>query len=204
MRLAGDAGCGRKQIPLKSTPRAEASALVLLLYSSTPESYVLGLPLESLRQLCNICHRFAFEDFLTMLDQALARHTGAASPQILDIQTKSEVYLSPANAAELYWSARSQGLNNFSLACANYIGAHVKEVAEAAPEDALGPVLVQAAKHGVDVKLLHGISKDLQQGLYQVDQTEGCYCGNGGHVRDLRKHFSVALDKLKTALKQTP
>ena len=200
--LAGDEGRGRKQIPLKSTPRAEASALVVLLYSSTPESYVLGLPLESLRQLRNICHRFAFEDFLTMLDQALARHTGAACPQGLDVQAKPEVYLSPANAAELYWSARSQGLDNFSLACANYIGAHVKEVAEAASEDALGPVLVQAAKHmhAMNIKPLYGICNDLQQGLNQVDQIEGCYCGNGGYVRDLCVHFSRALNNLKAVM----
>ena len=34
------------------------------------------------------------------------------------------------------------------MACANYVGKHVKEVAEAAPKDALGPVLFQAATCG--------------------------------------------------------
>ena len=85
------------------------------------------------------------EDLLQLVDQALARRSEEFCPDTLKAEADLKQYLAPENATILYWEARYKGLKDFQAACASYIGAHVKEVAKAAPTDPLGPVLVQAA-----------------------------------------------------------
>ena len=71
VHLARAAERGKLRIPLPSTSAAEARALLLVLYSKRPESCALALPLETLRLLSNICHRFVFEDLKALVDEAL-------------------------------------------------------------------------------------------------------------------------------------
>ena len=134
------------RVPLPSTPASEAVALVKVLYSKTPESHILGLPLEHLCKLANICHRFALGDCLTLVDQALAKHTAECCPVLLRAQAQSEQYLRSDNVVNLYWDACAKGMENSKAACATFIGAHVREVAAAASKDLLGPVLLEIAR----------------------------------------------------------
>ena len=149
-------------------------ALSRLLYSSRRETYAAALPLEQLCLLSTVCHRFSFEDLLGPVDQTIAKHSGDICPEELQGQPTFEQYLKPENAAAMYWDARAKGMDSFQVACANYTGAHV-EVAEAAPEDALGPVLVQAAKHGMDHEKLHAIKEHVQLGVNHLASIPGCY-----------------------------
>ena len=58
------------------------------------------------------------------------------------------------------------------MACATFIERHVKEVAKAEPEDALGPVLTQAAAYAGS-----GILKE-----FKDDVEQACsLCGNLGY-----------------------
>lgn len=137
---------GSLQIPLPSTTAEEARALVVLLYSPRQESHMLGLPPADLQLLSSICHRFAFEGLLGLVDEALAKHSGGHCPEELHRAAAPVSFLTPGNVTQLYWGARSKGLTNFQEACASYIAAHAREVAEAAPADPLAPVLAQVAK----------------------------------------------------------
>ena len=146
VQLAQDSGHKELRIPLPSTPAAEAVVLVTLLYSKRPESHVLSLPLDDLRKLSRICHRFSFDDCLMLVDQALAKHTAGCCPAEVRSLARSKQYLTPDNVVELYWDALEKGMHHFQSACATYMVAHVKEVAVAAPKDALGPVLAETSK----------------------------------------------------------
>ena len=141
------------RIPAPSTTLDEARALTLLLYSKRQESYIVGLPLAELLHLSSICHRFHFEDVLGLVDSALARNTGGCCTSMLQPQAAPKQYLTPENFSELYWDARCKGLSLFQNACAIYNADHMAEIAEAAPTDALGPVLVQAAKRQRQMKV---------------------------------------------------
>ena len=132
------------KIPLPATPAAEAQALVQLLYSQRPESYALGQTIEHLVMLATVCQRFAFQELVSLCDEALTKLCGPAPDKMLSEPTSTELF-TPANAAGLYWEARAQCLPHFAAACAHYIGQHVGEVAQAACADALGPVLQAAA-----------------------------------------------------------
>lgn len=114
-------------------------------YSKRPESYTQNLDLQELRLLSSVCYRFVFEEQLGLVDEALAKHSGSCCPALLLEDVEFQQYLTPDNATELYWDARAKGLQHFQQACAKYIGTHISEVAKAAPTDALGPVLQQAA-----------------------------------------------------------
>ena len=81
------------------------------------------------------------------MDQALARHSGIFCPEGVQAQEAPKQYLTPQNAAQLYWEARSKGLGSFQAACASYSGAHMAAVSDATPLDPLAPVLKQAAKY---------------------------------------------------------
>ena len=65
--------------------------------------------------------------------------------------------------AELYWDARSKGLDSFQKACAAFIAAHIHEVAEAAPTDPLGPILSPAAARTVSGKGIKIMQSDLEE-----------------------------------------
>ena len=165
-------GQKRLRIPLPSTTGDQAQALIQLLYSSRRETYAAALPLEQLCLLSTICHRFSFEDLLGLVDQTMAEHSGDSCPVELQGQPKLEQYLKPENAAAMYWDARAKGLDRFQMACARFIGSarfigmHIKEVAEAAPEDALGPVIVQAVAYA-GVGILGELKADLEQACSQ-------------------------------------
>ena len=146
VQLAQEAQHEVLQIPIPSTPAEEAIALVKVLYSKTPESHILSLALEHLCKLANVCHRFALGDCLTLVDQALAKHTAECCPVLLRAQAQSEQNLSSDNVVELYWDACAKGMENSKAACATFIGAHVREVAAAASKDPLGPVLMEIAR----------------------------------------------------------
>ena len=53
------------------------------------------------------------------------------------------------------------------MSCAKFIGMHVKEVAEAAPTDALGPILTQAAEYagGGTLREFKGDLKEIMRQL---------------------------------------
>ena len=132
-------------ISMPCTSADELLALLEALYSQRPESHLTSLPLSQLRLLSSICHRFNFEHLLAMLDQALTRHAGQAHYSE-ETQPLPQQYLAPDNAAVLYWDARAKGCIKFEAACARFIAANMKEVAKANPDDALGPILREAAK----------------------------------------------------------
>ena len=139
---------GSVRVPLPSTSFEELQALLRALYARRIESHLIRVPSEELCLLSSVCHRFNFEDLLSIIDQALARHAGHEElAEELRSQIQVEQYLKPDNAAALYWDARSKGLKSFEAACGSYIGAHVKEVADASPSDALGPILRHLSKH---------------------------------------------------------
>ena len=161
----------RLKVPLPCTTGNEAVALINLLYSSRRESYALALPLEQLCLLSSVCNRFLFEDIHGLVDQTMTKHSGDFCSQELQDQPRLEQYLKPANAAGLYWKARSEGLHCFEMACAGYIGMNMKEVAEAAPKDALAPVLAQAAPGGVSPALLEELQSELPQILQGMGVT---------------------------------
>ena len=140
LQLAHKGGT-RIHIPLMLTSAEEMHELLGLLYSKRRESYLLGLTQGQLLLLLCVCDRFRMEDLMKMIDQALASHTGEFRPDDVSKQAALVQHLTPANASELYWEARSKKLEKFQMSCAAYIGAHVKEVAEAAPTDPLGPIL---------------------------------------------------------------
>ena len=191
-------GQKRLQVPLPSTTGDEALALIKLLYSSRRESYASALSLEQLCMLSSVCNRFSFEDTLGLVDQSLARHSGDSCPQELQGHPDLEQYLKPENAAAMYWDARAKGLSSFQLACAKYIGKHVKEVAEAAPKDALGPVLIEAAAHTLGSSSIQDIKADLEQGLQQISYISSSH-SHSNYRQQATSFVTNALNKLKAA-----
>lgn len=187
--LANENGPGVRQIPLPSTPVAEAKALVELLYSKRPESYVTALPLEHLCQLVEICHRFGLDDSLAIVEEAMARRTGS-SLCLRQAQHQIVQDLKPDSVIELYQYARSKGLKHFQLGCAAYIAANARQVAEAAPEDALGPVLMEVAEQSsyMAARLQHALMRvqgaamsfaDLMYETHSDENSHICRSGQG-------------------------
>ena len=189
----------RLKVPLPSTTCDEAVALINLLYSSRRESYASALPLEQLCLLSSVCNRFSFEDILGLVDQTMAKHSGDSCPQQLKGQPDLKQYLKPGNAAAMYWDARAKGLSSFEMACAHYIGTHVREVAGAAPKDALGPVLLQAAIHTVALSTIQGVKADLEQGLQQISYISSSGGAFSSHRQQATSYVTNALNKLKAA-----
>ena len=182
----------RLRIPFPFTTGDEALALINLLYKSRPESHASGLSLEQLCLLSSVCSRFSFEDILILVDEILAKQSGDSCPEELQAQPDVTQILTPENAAAMYWDARAKGLYSFETACATYIGKHVRQVAEASPHDALGPVLIQAAKHSFDQQQLQAITTELEQGLQQIS----CIGGNGLIRLTATQLVSGALDRI--------
>ena len=177
-------------IRLPSTSAEELQALLEALYSQRLESHMNRLPLSQLRLLSSVCHRFSFQDLLSLLDQALAKHAGEAhAPE--GLQVKPEQYLTFDNAAELYWDARAKGFSAFETACASFIGANMKAVAEATPDDGLGPILNAAAavkshQAAVQPQVL-AAKAHLQQGMQALGVT--ATSKSNGWREDLRVAF---------------
>ena len=129
------------RIPWPSTTAEEAHALIFLLYSSRRESYALGLTLDQLLLLVKVCHQYAFQGLLDLLEQALARHI----VEFCSPEAQAAQFLTTENAMKLYWIAHSKGLTIFQAACASYIAANLQQVARAASADAVGPILAAVA-----------------------------------------------------------
>ena len=184
---------GKLRIPLNRTTVAETNEMLALLYSSKPESHILGLPLEKLQLLCNICHYCNFADFLPVIDQALARRSGDSCPKELVSQVAIAQCLRPENAAELYWYARTFQLDHFQAACAHYIGSHVREVAEATPTDALGPVLAHVAVSAGSADVVEELELELQQimQLFSVSTSSPSGYSSGSHQKRLCKMYEL-------------
>ena len=200
--LASDS---KLQIPLHSKPAAEAKALAQLLYSERPKSHIASLPLEQLCLLSNVCHRFQIQGLLGLVDEALARGGADFCPSKLQRQPNIQQHLKPDNVAGLYWDARSKGMEHFQLACARCIGAHVQEVAEAAPMHALGPVLAEAASQGtkqsVNDKRLQFIKDDVELGLGQLRNMNQSWHRTASQSQDSAMvTFSRISDRLKAIL----
>ena len=136
------------RVPLPSVAVEEAQALISVLYSTGRDSYALSLSFEQLPLLVKICHQLGFQKLLCVVEQALVRHTGEFCPAEVQLQQ----YVTCKNAIELYWTARSKGLDSLQASCADYIAANVKKVAEAAPTDALAPVLAAVAVRLTDIQ----------------------------------------------------
>ena len=196
VHLARAAERGKLRIPLPSTSAAEARALLLVLYSKRRESCVLALSLEQLRLQSNICHRFVFEDLMALVDEALARHSREFCPGNVRPQLQPEQYLRPDNVAELYWDARSKGLDSFQKACAAFIGAHIHQVAEAAPTDAMGPILSEAAACTANRGQSKSIESDLESFQQQWPGPCGYCCRNHCSSRGLLSGIIQRLQKL--------
>ena len=105
IRLASDQGQVKLRVPLPDTE--EAKTLLSFLYSPRPESPVLGLALSEYLLLHSVCHRFCFEDVLSLLDESLAKHNGQFSSGELRAHLQPAQYLKPENAASLYWDAQA-------------------------------------------------------------------------------------------------
>ena len=188
--LAQQRGQDKLRLPLPSTSVEEAQALVSFLYSTRRESYALGLPLDRLRLLVNICHQFAFQGLLDIVEQALARHAGTCCPPHVQPEAQPAQFLTPENAPELYWVCHSKGLKTFQAACANYIAANLELVADKALTDDIGPLLAVVARTSCR---LTTIEEELGRvkNWFQASSTASY---NGNYVRD---SFDICLKNFK-------
>ena len=57
------------RVPLPSTPDSEVELLLTALYSLRPETLLHGWETPQLLALARVCHRFAVEELLTMVDE---------------------------------------------------------------------------------------------------------------------------------------
>ena len=187
------------RIPLPSTSAEEAKALVVMLYSQRPESYAYSLPLEQLLLLSRICHRLSFEGLLGVIDSALTRHTGSLCPDQLQGRELPN-YLTPQNATELYWEASSRNLGAFQAACARYIGSHIRQIAETAPSDALGPVVMETAAYSKSGRVARQIEEDIREIMLKLNMNMSWTTSNYS-IDSYQRLLLQLLDKAKALLK---
>ena len=187
------------RIPLPSTSAEEADALVAMLYSQRPDSYACSLPLDQLLLLHKICHRLSFEGLLGVIDTALTRHTGSLCPDQLQSRELPVNYLTPQNATELYWEASSRNLGTFQAACARYIGSHIRQIAEAAPSDALGPIIMETAAFSKSGRVARQIEEDIREVMLKLNMHMSWTTSNYS-LNSYQRLLLQLLDKAKALL----
>ena len=144
MELANQGGHAqpgaRLCIPMPGTADDEARMLVQVLYSQRPESMLQRSQLSELLALASVCNRYALEELLRMIDQALVDRCGAQRSKALFAPGSSSC-LDEKNALSCYCEAWDRGLPRFQQECAWYIAEHAAALAPHSCADLMGALL---------------------------------------------------------------